>query len=48
LFLDDYANYMLQTLMSVANLPQRLRILSSLKLVMPDIICSKQGTFTFQ
>lgn len=48
LICDDYANYMMQTLMSLSNFPQRYRIFEIIYEKIPFIACSKQGTFALQ
>ena len=45
---NDYANYMIQTLVSFCNSKQRLKIFEALKSSMVHIVCLKQGTFAFQ
>ena len=45
---DDYANYMVQTLVSCSNSTQRLEIFKALEQKIVDLICLKQGTFAFQ
>ena len=45
---DDYANYMIQTLVCVSNSAQRLQIFEILKDHIPRLISLKQGTFAFQ
>jgi hypothetical protein len=45
---DDYANYMIQTLVSLSNSQQRLKIFNVLKDSIPQIVSLKQGTFAFQ
>ncbi len=45
---NDYANYMVQTLISCSNSKQRLRVFELLKDHTIELVCLKQGTFAFQ
>ena len=45
---DDYANYMVQTLVSYSNSEQRLKIFKALNKEIVNLVCLKQGTFAFQ
>lgn len=45
---DDYANYMVQTLVSCSNSTQRLDIFKALERNIVELVCLKQGTFAFQ
>lgn len=45
---NDYANYMVQTLVGCCNSKQRFKIFSFLKNQTIELICLKQGTFAFQ
>lgn len=45
---NDYANYMVQSLVSFSNSQQRFRIFSSLSDQIAQLVCLKQGTFALQ
>lgn len=45
---NDYANYMVQTLIGCCSSKQRFKVFSFLKNQIIDLICLKQGTFAFQ
>ena len=48
MILNDYANYMFQSLLRVSNISQRLRIVENIRYSLCDLACSQQGTFVFQ
>ena len=48
IILDEYGNYMFQSLISVCDLSQRFRILMKIKETIPILACQQQGTFVFQ
>lgn len=45
---NDYANYMVQTLVGCCNSKQRSKVFNLLKEQIIDLVCLKQGTFAFQ
>jgi len=45
---NDYANYMVQTLVGCCNSKQRLKVFGFLKNQTIELITLKQGTFAFQ
>jgi len=48
LICDDYANYMMQSLVGIASFIQRYSIFENIYYKIPYIACSKQGTFALQ
>ena len=44
----DYANYMVQNLISMLNFSQRYKFFQALDTDMPTIVSFKQGTFALQ
>ena len=46
--LNEYANYMFQSLIGACNLQQRIKILTKIGEKISEIVCQQQGTFVFQ
>lgn len=48
IILNNYANYMFQSLLSTCTLEQRMRILLKVVGILTRLVCQQQGTFVFQ